>query len=232
MKILAICGSRRNDSRGLMFLEKLKSIMIKEESISFEILTPNDYILNAVSTGNKFFFTGKDNEDEYDDGLKIKSKIIDSDFLIINSPVYSLNVSSDIKVLIDRISPWSHIFKLLGKPGLTVTVGTGRGHLEVEAYLDHMFTSFGMNLLDNLTFVNNDAINNFNYENLMKRIIESYTKKDEFKIPLLLEMQYEEHKVLINRQPKEYYEYKFWKESGLFDASSLQEYFDNRNLLT
>ncbi|MCO4365748.1 NAD(P)H-dependent oxidoreductase [Staphylococcus agnetis] len=150
----------------------------------------------------------------------------------MNSPVYSLNVSSDIKVLIDRISPWSHIFKLLGKQGLTVTVGTGRGHLEVEAYLDHMFTSFGMNLLDNLTFVNDNEINSFDFENLIQNIIESYANKDKFKVPLLLEMQYEEHKRLIRKQPKEYYEYRFWNENGLFDSSSLQEFFNHRNTLT
>ena len=164
----------------------------------FEIITPNDYKLNPVSIGSKFFLTGKDDDDQKDDGAWLKNEILECDFLIINSPVYSLNVSSDIKILIDRISPWSHIFRLLGKPGMTVTMGSGRGHLEVEAYLDH--------------------------------ICKTIYEKNEFEVPLLLEMQYQEHKKIISKQPSNYFENKYWTENGLFDFSSLQEFVNYRNI--
>ncbi len=228
-KILAICGSRNPDSKGLEFLQKLKESFKQNTNITFEILSPNDYTLNPVSIGSKYFLTGEDDDDKNDDGLWLKNKILNCDFLIINSPVYSLNVSSDIKVLIDRISPWSHVFKLLGKPGITITMGSGRGHLEVEAYLDHMFTSFGMNLIANLALTGKDDILEFDYKELNTKITNVLPKVNEFTIPLLLEMQYQEHKKIISKQPPHYFEYQYWKKNGLFTVNSLQEYFNYKN---
>lgn len=228
-KILAICGSRNSKSKGLEFLQKLKTSFKQNADIHFEILSPNEYTLNPVSIGSKYFLTGEDDDDKKDDGLWLKNKILNCDFLIINSPVYSLNVSSDIKVLIDRISPWSHVFKLLGKPGMTITMGSGRGHLEVEAYLDHMFTSFGMNLIDNLSFTHRNDILEFDYKNLNTKIINNISKSNEFEVPLLLEMQYQEHKKLIGNQPSHYFEHQYWQENGLFNVNSLQEYLNSKN---
>lgn len=229
-KILALCGSRNLESKGLEFLKEIKSHFNKKSDLQFEILTPNDYKLNPVSIGSKFFLTGKDDDDQKDDGAWLKNKILECDFLIVNSPVYSLNVSSDIKILIDRISPWSHIFRLLGKPGMTMTMGSGRGHLEVEAYLDHMFTSFGMNLIENLSFTNKKEFLKFDFEILVSKICKTIYEKNKFEVPLLLEMQYQEHKKIISKQPYSYFENKYWTENGLFDFTSLQEFVNYKNI--
>ena len=54
-KILALCGSRNLESKGLEFLQEIKSYFNKKSDLKFEIITPNDYKLNPVSIGSKFF---------------------------------------------------------------------------------------------------------------------------------------------------------------------------------
>ncbi|MDK4265772.1 MULTISPECIES: NAD(P)H-dependent oxidoreductase [Staphylococcus] len=228
-KILAICGSNNVESNSYLFLKNLREEFYNSHnsSISFKILRPSDYYLNFVDGSSKPFIEGVDNNDTYDDGEFIKQEIQEADFLIINSPVYSLNVSANIKNLIDRISPWSHIFKLLGKPGLILTISSGRGHLEVESYLNYIFSSFGLNIIENIHLTNRKSILNYDFTSLKQKIYKKLDSSGVYKVPFLLEKQFQEHKDSIRKQPSHYFEYEYWKNSGLMDSQTLQNYVDS-----
>lgn len=230
-QVLAICGSKSKNSKSLYFLKLLKEQFLNYSDINFKIISPDDYYLSFVSGSNDMFIKGEDIDDIDDDGNFIKEEILNSEFIIVNSPVYSLNVSANIKNLIDRLSSWGHTFKLLGIPGITLSVSSGRGHLEVESYLDFMFSSFGMNIIRNLNFTNKEDIEQYNFKALKREIIEKIYSSKEFMPSLLQEQQFQEHKNLISKQPKHFYEYKYWEETGLLYSENLHEYVKNKNLL-
>ena len=46
-------------------------------------------------------------------------------------------------------------------------------------------------------------------------------------MPFLLEKQFQEHKDSIRKQPSHYFEYEYWKNSGLMDSQTLQNYVDS-----
>ena len=56
-----------------------------------------------------------------DDLEVIKAKLLDSDMVILGSPVYCWHVSAQYKALIDRLWVWIHAQRLIGKPALVVS---------------------------------------------------------------------------------------------------------------
>ena len=78
-----------------------------------------------------------------DDLEEIKAAMIDCDFLIIASPVYTNQISAQTKALFDRLFTWCHIFPLLGKPALSATTTGNEGHGEVGRYLEKMLATWG-----------------------------------------------------------------------------------------
>ena len=53
-----------------------------------------------------------------DDLEEIKIKLIECDMLIVASPVYTNQVTAQMKAFFDRLFTWCHIFPLLGKYSL------------------------------------------------------------------------------------------------------------------
>ncbi len=69
--------------------------------------------------------------------------MIDCDFLILASPVYTNQVSAQMKALFDRLFTWCHIFPLLEKPALSATTTGNEGHGEVARFLEKMLATWG-----------------------------------------------------------------------------------------
>ena len=78
-----------------------------------------------------------------DDLEEIKAAMIDCDFLILASPVYTNQVSAQIKALFDRLFTWCHVFPLLGKPALSATTTGNEGQDEVGRFLEKMLGTWG-----------------------------------------------------------------------------------------
>lgn len=78
-----------------------------------------------------------------DDLEEIKAAMIDCDFLILASPVYTNNISAQMKALFDRLFTWCHIFPMLGKPALSATTTGSEGHDEAGRFLEKMLGTWG-----------------------------------------------------------------------------------------
>ena len=79
-----------------------------------------------------------------DDLEGIKGKMIDCDMLILASPVYTNQVSAQMKTLFDRLFTWCHIFPLLGKYGLSVCTTGNDGFRETGDFLEKMLGTYGV----------------------------------------------------------------------------------------
>ncbi len=78
-----------------------------------------------------------------DDLEEIKIKMIECDMLILASPVYTNQVTAQMKAFFDRLFTWCHIFPLLGKYGLSVVTTGNDGHKETAAFLEKMLATYG-----------------------------------------------------------------------------------------
>jgi multimeric flavodoxin WrbA len=120
-KITAVIGSpKRNDSNTAKlvqaFLDEVKKI---DSSIESEIITLGSLTVKPCVGCGACSRTGacviKD------DLEAIKAKLLDSEMVVLGSPVYCWHVSAQYKALIDRLWVWIHAQRLIGKPALVVS---------------------------------------------------------------------------------------------------------------
>jgi multimeric flavodoxin WrbA len=78
-----------------------------------------------------------------DDLPLIQQKLLESDMIILGSPVYVEQVSAQMKAFIDRIFIWLHTLRLIGKPSLTVVTTAGSGIQATENYLNNVLYLLG-----------------------------------------------------------------------------------------
>ena len=78
-----------------------------------------------------------------DDLPEIKQKMVECDMLILGSPVYTNQVSAQMKALFDRLFTWCHIYPLLGKYSLSAVTTGNEGHKETSEFLEKMLATYG-----------------------------------------------------------------------------------------
>lgn len=149
-KILALIGSpngKKSNTRAMTldFLEMVKEYC---PDIEYEILLLSEKHLQfckgcwgCTKTGRCVI---------QDDLQEIQQKMLESDLLIIGSPVYVHQISAQTKVLFDRIYVWLHIVKLIGKPAITTITTAATGLRPTEKYLDDMMTCMGTIIIGHL----------------------------------------------------------------------------------
>jgi multimeric flavodoxin WrbA len=78
-----------------------------------------------------------------DDLEEIKAAMLSCDLLILASPVYTNQVSAQMKALFDRLFTWCHVFPLLGKYSLSACTTGNDGQKETGEFLEKMLATYG-----------------------------------------------------------------------------------------
>ncbi len=78
-----------------------------------------------------------------DDLEAIKTAMLDCDMLILACPVYTNQVTAQMKALFDRLFTWCHIFPLLGKYSLSACTTGNDGFKETGFFLEKMLATYG-----------------------------------------------------------------------------------------
>jgi multimeric flavodoxin WrbA len=78
-----------------------------------------------------------------DDLEEIKEAMIECDLLILSSPVYTNQVTAQMKALFDRLFTWCHIFPLLGKYSLSACTTGNDGMEPTGEFLQKMLATYG-----------------------------------------------------------------------------------------
>lgn len=78
-----------------------------------------------------------------DDLEQIKAAMLECDLLVMASPVYTNQVSAQMKALFDRLFTWCHVFPLLGKYSLSACTTGNDGQGETGAFLEKMLATYG-----------------------------------------------------------------------------------------
>lgn len=103
-KIFIYAGVRNHNSKTLEYTKRLSSIISSRNNVDIYFRTPfNSELEISNSDSEELFKKGIDRQSNADDGGVIKKELLESDIIIISSPVYLQNVSVDTKNFIERI---------------------------------------------------------------------------------------------------------------------------------
>lgn len=137
--VLMIDGSaRRRNTYGV--LRQIEQILHTQD-IQTEIVNLFDFHINdcigceACVRGKNCAFT--------DDMVVLKQKILESDGVILCSPVYMCSVSSRFKTFADRLNAWIHKPEAAGKPMMFVTTTAATGLKETQKFFNSWAAGLG-----------------------------------------------------------------------------------------
>lgn len=234
-KIFVYMGTRRGEkshSRRVIELLREQLERFKEEDIIYSIHTPDTININSCTGCCTCFGKGvcvMDGRDNFD---RVKEDILESDFIILVSPVYAHSVTADMKLFIDRISYWLHLFRLAGKKSMAISVSSTNGNDYVNAYLKKILELAGTQVIGTLgVTVDGPRMleeKEFLEETLpfmAKRIVREMksrdfnTSREQEKFFLSMQMIYEN---TDEESRGESYEYNYWKDNGMLAANSLK----------
>ena len=141
MKVLMINGSNRKQNTHCILVQIAE--ILKAHRIESEILNLFDYDIGHC-IGNDESCIKKGGCSQKDDMEKIKPKILESDGLVLGSPVYLGSVSSKFKAFADRTNEWFHKPVPAGKPALFVSATAISGIKSTIKYLDQFAMGWGV----------------------------------------------------------------------------------------
>lgn len=139
-KVLLINSSnrKRNTYNLLLSIEEI----LKNKGYETELITLSDYNISfckgcevCVLKSNCFI---------NDDSHKIMEKIIESDGLVIGTPVYLNNMSGILKTFIDRTCSWFHRSPVAQKPTLILANTQGSGIKNTLNSIQEVMTQWGV----------------------------------------------------------------------------------------
>lgn len=226
--IFVYIGSRNEESRLFRYVHQIINHARAHCSAigNIDIYSPlNSNLLPSTGCKNCFekgFCPSE--EAANDDGEQIKGRIEQADIVILASPVYSHNVSSDMKLLIDRLSYWAHLFKLTGKAGIVVTTAESNGASFVSAYLEKTMSFMGASIEHTVNFVNSEQdLADMYAEEAAAKLIEICDDSYRAKPTNQQEVTFQTMKMILLDYPHDHFEYRYWRDHGLFDCQSYEE---------
>ncbi|MDR1447488.1 MAG: flavodoxin family protein [Candidatus Ancillula sp.] len=229
-KVVAYVGSRNKNSSTLKLVSSIKDavLAISSSEIKFNIYTPNNCNIMPDDGSASAFKTGVDKIEEarIDDSLQLKKEIKDCDFLILASPTYAHAVSGDMKILIDRITYWNHIFYLANKPGQIIVTASGNGFLKVAAYIRQILENCGVVFCDDVIQTDSRILSDIDITNSALTIVNQLNLSNEVFVPSAgAEANFQHLKARYINSNKSFFEPNYWKKHGMFECENLKEYF-------
>lgn len=202
-----------------------------EGGIQFEIVTSDMVDIKPCKGCCNCFRHCVCTQDEIDDMAAIKQKMLEADFIIWGSPVYAHQISGQMKIVVDRLSYWLHLFKLAGKPGIVLSTTSSTGHMEVMAYLAKIMYHLGVKAVGGytaLTKLQGIFLDKSDMEKKAEKAAEVICDYLEGKKKLTSNATQEatfkalKESIKYSKDVKPG-EYEFWEKEGFFECSSFEE---------
>lgn len=228
--IVAYIGSRNPRSQTVRAVRQTKAALDRILPVTWSILTPHDMtILPSDGTADEFF-TGVDHiaESGDDDSSTMKRLIETCDYLILGTPTYGHNVSGDMKILMDRLTYWTHLIRLSNKPGMAFVSATTNGFLEVGVLMEQFMESLGVVIGETAYHTTAAPFDETSAENVAHRISEVITNLRTQPVLTPSERQeqmFRAYRRMYRRRADDDYEARYWHEHGMLDCATMQEYF-------
>ena len=155
MKILIIHGSPRRGNTWKI-LNKVKEKINEEIDADYEIIELSKMKIPMCTGCFNCILKSEEKCPHYESIKYINDKITWCDAMIITSPVYSLQVSGQLKNFIDHMSYNFHRPKYFNKKSLIITTTGGVRAKEIANYIKEVLTFWGINTTYKLPIVYRD----------------------------------------------------------------------------
>lgn len=167
------------------------------------------------------------NEDKIED---LKKDMTEADIIYLISPVYFHQISGTMKVFIDRLSYWSHIFKLVGKLGVSVSVSSTNGNEYVDFYLTKFLECLGMISVDKLSIqIDAEDLKQIN-EKIYKStdiVYKEYLNRSNLKTSQKQNIYFHQMKSHYENKA-DGFEKEYWKDNGYFNYLTFEELWKSK----
>lgn len=148
MRMFAYSGSQREHS----FTDHVIELFAQE----IQERIPNSTIL--FDTSSKFdiqFVSGPDmfesGIDPINDDMKmLRENILQSEVVLLATPVYVNHISGSMKTLIDRLASWTHTMDLAGKLGISIAISSSTGEEQACNYQKYFLQQAGASVMDTI----------------------------------------------------------------------------------
>lgn len=223
-KLVAIIGSNNEHTLTGQIVQTVAEQLFKRKIVDeYDLIFLKEYQINYCIGCGKCFRTGSCSLDKLDDMEKIRLKLLDSDILVIASPVYFVNVPGKLKSVIDRLSRDIHLLRYAGRYGFTITVTNSSGAENVSEYLKLIQLSLGISNLNNYCYVNMIE----NKESFCEQVIDDMILK--LKVQSTFSQYYLEKllikcKKIYTNQKNDTAETIFWKQEWVKKTSCFQNF--------
>lgn len=233
MKIFGFIGSplKKNSNTYTLTRMMLDKLQEMDENIDYEVFTAGQVNINYCKGCWSCMKKGKCPQDKQDDMGLLKKKMTDADFIIWGSPVYTMQVTGQMKTFLDRMCSWYHLLKLAGKSGMTVSTTANSGLAEVQDYLKMMLCATGVKIVTDLGTYGTFPKTLTDPEQALKEayktveIVYPYItgeKKAETDDDLEECFQIMKNKVTYGAKWLPY-EHQYWQENGMLDLNSFDD---------
>lgn len=232
-KILVINGSNSINGNTQYFIE---SLLKRIDMAEVKTIYPQEFNHCSLETQAVYdiSFDKKVNDPEI---YELQNEILSCDLLIMASPVYMHNISANLKFLLEKLSTWSHIMRLAGKPTIVLSTCDSNGSNTVISYLCEIITSMGGNVVANCnasSYQLNDSKWLESVEHQIFEIIMNSLNQTKVFSNSNIEKNFNtfkkvmEYRVSNNIKINKFYdeEKSFWVRTGMLECDSYQEYLD------
>ncbi|ROV59925.1 hypothetical protein EGO58_11250, partial [Limosilactobacillus reuteri] len=132
-RILVLNGSCRYQGSTQFFLESLfNNLDSKEYKVQYLFCRDFNKMRLNPNTLYDISYTQRNGDSKI---YELEEMILKSDCFVVASPVYMHNISSDLKLILEKLSTWSHTLRLDGKPCLVLSTCNSNGNTTVTGYL-------------------------------------------------------------------------------------------------
>ena len=187
MRITILSGSPRKKD-GYSIIKEIEKVMSeigneeKSKKVKFEMIDISKMNVKLCTGCMQCFSRGDAFCPLSDDVRAIKQTLVESDGIILISPVYALHVTSAMKLLIDRLSFLCHRPELIGTPILNIVTTDGGGQKPTLSYLKMISTAWGGHWIGNIDVVSpmyfsKSVYYNSKYAEKVRNKIEIYAQK-------------------------------------------------------
>lgn len=187
---------------------------------SVEYINIKNYTIHPCIGCCKCFLTGKCPIP--DDTEILKEKLLNADVIIFSTPVYANNVPGDFKIFIDRISHWTHLFRLYGKVGAVLITTSNSGIEFVGKYLNELMLNLGLNCID-IAHYSSLSPSILSIQSLSKKISKCILAKSMDEVPTSPELNkhFKALQVAIKSNMYTPYEKSFWESNNLLELENI-----------
>jgi len=229
MKLFGYAGTLHNNSVTESYIKEIANRLTENGVVTNSTVMTGLTAPTSVCRGCvQCFSNGICPNDKIDSMKDIKRELMDSDIIILGSPVYVHDVTATMKNVIDRLAIWMYMCNLCGKTAITVSTATSNGNVFVDRYLDKILSIMGANVAYNFSVT---AIES--RDSVEKKLNECCTKVQEAlkngitEPNKIQESYFQANKKLFCDENLKHFIRDTWLEKGFFEYDDYMSLFNN-----